>query len=74
MAVFLRLGAQVDFEFRGRDAAAPGFFNFEFRAGGEGFEGIDYGERGGSGVDQGANRHIATDSGEGVQVAEHSLL
>ncbi len=74
MAVFLRLGTEVDFEFRGRDAAALGFFNLEFCAGGEGFQSVDHGGGRGSGIDQGADGHVTADSGEGVQVAKHSLL
>lgn len=42
MTMLLRLRAEIYFEFRCRDAAAPGFLNLEFGACSEGFQRIDY--------------------------------
>ena len=74
MAVFLGVGGEMDLKFRCCQAAALSFFYFETRAGGEGFQRVNNTGRGGSGVDQRADGHVAADAGEGVEVADHNLL
>ena len=74
MAMFLRLGAEMHFEFRGCDAASFGLFHCELAPVSRDSKRFDDSGGGGSGVDQGADGHIAADAGEGVEVAEHTLL
>jgi hypothetical protein len=74
MTVFLGLGTEVDFKFGGRKTAALGFFGFETGADGERVQGVDDGGGRCAGVDQRADCHIATNAGEGVEVAEHGPI